>query len=66
VATAANYLEQSPEVIKKGLPFFVSAGSNRRERLVQVADVQGQGMLKGELDRQGLIDKRYAIAVQQQ
>jgi NitT/TauT family transport system substrate-binding protein len=64
VAIAAKYLEQSPEVIKKGLPFFDPQGRIVEDDFVRVADwYRGQGMLKSELDVKGLIDKRYALIV---
>jgi NitT/TauT family transport system substrate-binding protein len=62
VTITAKYLDQSPDVVKKGFPFF-----DPQARIVEknFADLgawyKAQNMLKGELDVKALIDTRYAL-----
>ena len=61
---AAKYLQQSPEQIRKGIPFFDPQGRIVRKNFVDlVAWYKAQGMLKTEVDMSALIDKRVALEV---
>ncbi len=62
IAIAAKAIDQSPDVVKQGFPFF-----DPQARIVErnfsdlAAWYKAQNMLKGELDVKALIDTRYAI-----
>jgi NitT/TauT family transport system substrate-binding protein len=62
VAIIAKYLEQPPDLIKRGFPFFDPQARIVAQNFADLgAWYKAQGMLKGELDVKALIDTRYEL-----
>ena len=62
VALTAKYIDQSPDIVKRGFPFFDPEGRIVAQNYVDLAAwYKAQGMLKGEVDMMTLIDRRYAL-----
>jgi NitT/TauT family transport system substrate-binding protein len=62
VAITAKYLQQPPDLVKRGFPFFDPQARIVAQNFVDLAAwYKAQNMLKGELDVKALIDTRYAL-----
>lgn len=64
LALAAKNLGQSPEDLKRGVPFFDPQARVSIKNIAEaIAWYKSQGMLKGEVNAQALVDKRFAIVM---
>jgi len=63
----AKHLQQSPEQVKLGLLYLDKDGRlDTTDILRQIAWYKAQGMLKGEVNGNAIIDSRYVVALPQQ
>ncbi|HEY3916818.1 MAG TPA: ABC transporter substrate-binding protein [Stellaceae bacterium] len=64
VALIAKYVEQSPEQVRAGIAYIdPQLRVNTADVLRQIAWYKAQGMLKGDVDGNRIIDKRYVVAL---
>jgi NitT/TauT family transport system substrate-binding protein len=63
-AMVAKYMGQSVEQVKQGVPFVdAEARLDVEDVLQQIAWYKAQGLLKGPVDGEAIIDRRYAVAL---
>lgn len=66
VAITAKALDQPPDLVKRGFPFFDPQGRIVAQNFIALAAwYKAQGMLKSDPDVMGLIDRRYALLLDQ-
>ncbi len=64
IGILSKYLQQTPDVIKKGVPFIDSQGRMVPANFAKLAAwYKEQGMLKADIDVNSLIDKRYTLVM---
>ncbi len=62
LAIIAKYVGQSPEQLKRAIPYFDREGRlDFKDILHQIAWYKSQGMLKDSVNGDEIIDKRYAV-----
>ena len=67
VAITAKAIDQPPGLVRKGFPFFDPQGRIGAQDFIALAAwYKAQGMLKTDPDVMGLIDRRYALLLDQQ